>query len=74
MIKVGEEMVRFGILVNGVDTHKITNIHGQSSHSIEEKLIGLFKTAQKISCDFPEKVREDITSGRFLQRITRYQR
>ena len=35
LIKVGEELVRFGILVDGVDTHMISNLRGQTSEFIE---------------------------------------
>ena len=45
LIKVGEELVRFGILVDRVDTHMKTNLHGQTSEFIEQQLISLVKTA-----------------------------
>ena len=54
MMKVGEELVRFGILVDGVDTHMKTNLHGQTSEFIEQKLIALVKTANKLVFDFPK--------------------
>ena len=74
MIKVGEELVRFGILVDGVDTRMISNLRRQNSEFIEEQLIALTKTANKLVFDFPREVHDDIISGRFKKRMQRYKR
>ena len=65
LIKVDVELVRFGILVDGVDTHKIANINGQISTLIEKQLISILIKAKNLASDFPMSVQGDIMSGRF---------
>ncbi len=71
---MGEELLRFGILVDGVDTVMKKNLHGQTSEFIEHQLINLVKTANKLVFDFPKEVHDDIICGRFKQRMQRYKR
>jgi hypothetical protein len=74
MIKVDVELVRFGILVDGVDLHQTLNTTGQTSDVIECQPMELSRTANKLTCDFPTNVQDDILSGRFALRLKRYQR
>ncbi len=65
LIKIDVELVRFGILVDGVDMHKIANINGQISTFIEEQLISILRKAKNLASDFPMSVQDDIMAGRF---------
>ncbi len=71
LIKVGEKLVRFGILVDGVDTHMKTNLSRQTSEFIEPQLIALVKTANKLVFDFPKELHDEIICGRFKKRMQR---
>ncbi len=74
MIKVDVELVRFGILVDGVDLHHTLNTNGQTSDVIVNQLMELLRTANKLTCDFPTNVHDEILSGRFTLRLIRYRR
>ncbi len=69
MIKVDVELVRFGILVDGIDKYKVTNVYDLFSKGIEQHLGSLMRTAHDLANDFPKGVQDDIMMGRFTQRI-----
>ncbi len=45
MVHVDVELIRFGILVDGVDSHQVLNFNGQTSDFLEYELKELVKTA-----------------------------
>ena len=45
MIKVDVELVRFGLLVDGVEYKQVANVNGSLSEQIENELAKLLKTA-----------------------------
>ena len=69
MIKVDVEIVRFGILIDGADLHKVLCYNGQSSSEIRDALIKLMLIFNKLARGFPAYVRDDIVSGRFANRL-----
>ena len=69
MIKVDVELVRFGILVDGIDKHRVTNVYDLFSKGIEQHLSSLMRTAHDLANDFPKGVQEDIMMGKFTERI-----
>ena len=58
-----------GILLDGVDSYKNADLGGMMSWLVELELIQLLKTANKLTCDFPQAVHDDIVSGRFANRL-----
>jgi hypothetical protein len=69
MIKVDVEIVRFGILIDGADLHKVICYNKQSPDEIREALKKLMLIFKKLYRGFPTYVRDDIISGRFVNRL-----
>ncbi len=72
MIKVGPELIRFGILVDGEDIHQVQDLEGLSTYSVEQKLVELVKKAKGLASELPKGIKDDIISGKFTQRIQHY--
>ncbi len=45
MVKVDVELIRFGILIDGMDSHQVLNFNGQTSDFLEYELKELVKAA-----------------------------
>jgi hypothetical protein len=71
---VDVELLRFGILVNGQDLHRKISTNGLTSDALEKMLIEITITATRLTRDFPKRVYQDVISGRFAERMQRYQR
>ncbi len=69
---MGSELVRFGIMVDGEDNHKMTNLKAKGAKFIEQKLIELVNTAKKLANNLPKRINDEIISGRFTAKIQRY--